>query len=153
RLRAVAKAWLRSRGALAELTKGAERSLPGEAAEGHYRPALLQEIELALEVWQAGIALLGRRAIRRRRAAHHRGHVGAAQREPIPTTGAGSLVGEAGSMQRCVEPVSRSIAGKYAAGSVRPVGCRREADDCNSSLRIAEAADRSSPIALALVSA
>jgi hypothetical protein len=49
-------------------------------------------------------------------------------------------------MQRRVQPVAARIASEDATGTVRPVGRRREPDDEQPGVRIAEPRDRLTPV-------
>jgi hypothetical protein len=62
--------------------------------------------------------------------------------------GRGRLVGEAGAVQRGVEPVARSVAGEDAAGAVGAVGGRGEAEDVDGGLGVAEAGRGPAPVLL-----
>ena len=57
--------------------------------------------------------------------------------------------GEAGPVQRGKEPVARAVAGEHAAGPVRPVRRRRQADDHEAGVRVAEARHAAAPVGLA----
>ena len=54
-----------------------------ERAEHHDHPHPVEQVELALEVRQARVALVGRRLVGRRRAPHRGGDVGVAQLEAV----------------------------------------------------------------------
>jgi len=51
-------------------------------------------------------------------------------------------------MQRGVEPVAARVAGEHAAGAVRPVRTRGEADDHEAGAGVAEGRDRPAPVRL-----
>jgi hypothetical protein len=56
-------------------------------------------------------------------------------------------------VERRVEPVARAVAGEHPAGPVRTVRRRSEPDDDDPRARVAEARDRSAPVALAAIAA
>ncbi len=71
------------------------------------------------------------------------------RRRPSSTLDRGRLVGEPRAVERRVEEVARAIAREDAAGAVRPVRRRRQADYRDPRPRVAEARDRPPPVALA----
>src|SRR2546423_15529745 len=105
------------------------QTIEGEGAEAHDHPHVLEKTQLAREVGQAGVALLGRRSILRRSAADAGGDVGAVQVQTIVSAHAGGLIGEASAVQGAEEPVAGAVTGENAAGTVTAVCCRRQSDD------------------------
>src|SRR5512143_3751035 len=63
------------------------------------------------------------------------------------------LIGKTVGVQSAVEPVAAAIAGKHSPGAISAVGGRRETDDEQPRLRIAEARQRLGPIGLTLIAA
>src|SRR5256885_1214997 len=64
----------------------------------------------------------------------------------IAAADAGGLIGEASPVQRAEEPIAGAIAGKDAARSIAAVRGRREADDEQPRIGVAEARDRPAPV-------
>ena len=56
------------------------------------------------------------------------------------------LVGEPEPVQRFVQPISATVSGKYASGSVSPMRCGREAQNVELGVGISESRDRLPPI-------
>ena len=147
----MAEARLRPRHLGAERARRPQRPVPGEGAEGDDHPAARQQLQLALQVGQAVVALLGGRLVGRRRAADDGGDVGVAQPQPVAAPLGLGLVGEAGPVQRRVEPLAGAVAGEHPPGPVGAVGGRRQADDRDPRGGVAEAVQRPRPVVLAAV--
>ena len=123
-----------------------QRALPREAAEAHDDVHVRQQRDLALEPVRAVRALLRRRQVRRRRAAHRGDDVGAAQREPVVARDRLRLVREPGAVQRREQEVARAVAGEDPARPVAAVRGGREPEDQDPRGRIAEALHRPAPV-------
>jgi hypothetical protein len=122
-----ARLWPRHFGA--DPAERAKRAVPGEAAERHQHARAVEQLEFALEVGEAVVALLRRRPVGRRRTAIHRGHEGVAKPQAVaPVHGVG-LVGEPGAMQRGKQPIAGTVAGEEATGAVAAMRRRGQADD------------------------
>jgi len=150
-LSTMSKAWPRTRNFAPLAADCSQSAVPGKGSQGNDRVAPIKQIQLTHEVGQAGVPLLGRRAVGRRSTAHNRGYVGIAQAQAVVPMGALSAVGVAGSMKSRIEPFSGAIAGEHAAGSVCPVRSRSQADDQQAGGRITKAVERSRPVVLASV--
>src|SRR5207249_9073129 len=74
--------------------------------------------------------------------------VAVAQAEAIVAVNRRWLIREASPVKRCVEPISRTVAGKDPAGAVAAVCGRRQATDQQAGPYSAEARQRPAPILL-----
>lgn len=135
----------------AGLAQHAPERLVAEPAQRDDDAGASEQLELPDHERAAPVALLGRRAIGRRRATDRGGDVGVGEHEPVFPVGRGRLVREPGAKQRPVEPISRPVAGEHPPGPIRPVGGRREPDQHDSGGGISEPRDRSAPILLVAV--
>lgn len=107
-----------------------------------------EQLELSDEIRQAPVSLLGSRLVRRRRAPHGGRDIGVAQLQPVVAANRCLLVGVPGSVQRAEQPVAGTVTGEDPAGSV-PAVCRRgQSDDQESSLRVAETGEGTTPVLL-----
>jgi len=104
---------------------------------------LLEQIRTARE------DLGGQRLVGGRRAADRRGDVGVAQPQAVAGVDGRRLVGEPRVVERVEEPVAAAIAGEHAAGSVAAVGRRRQPDQEEAGVGIAEARQGPRPVGLA----
>ena len=68
------------------------------------------------------------------------------QRQAVAAVQGVRLAGEAGPVQRAVEPLAAAVAGEDPAGPVGAVRPRREADQHQAGLRVAPAGDRPGPV-------
>ena len=127
----------------------AQEAVPAEGAEGDDHAGAVEQVELALQIREAVVALRRRRLVGGRRAADGGGDVGVDQPQAVVAAHRGRLVGEAGPVKRRVEPVAGAVAGEHAAGAVGAVGGGGEADDQDPRRGVAEAADRPRPVVLA----
>ena len=104
-----------------------------------------QQLQLARQVRKAVVALLGVGLFAGRRAAVDRGDPGVAESQPVVARDRRRLVREPGAVERRVEPVAGAIAGEHAAGAVRAVRRRRQADDHDPRRRVAEPGHAAAP--------
>src|SRR6185436_4787733 len=107
-----------------------------------------QQRQLAVEKPCADRELRGCRFVVGGRASGRCRDEGPPQDETVARSRRRRLAGEACSMERRVEPVARIVTGEHAAGSVRPMGRRRETPDQNTRLRITETRNGPTPIRL-----
>ena len=106
---------------------------------------------LRLEERQAGVELLRRRLVVRRRAAHRGGDPGVAQRQAVAPRLGDREAGEAGGVHRRHQEQAGAIAGEHPAGAVGAVRAGRQADDQQARLGIAEAGQRAAPVGLVAI--
>ena len=69
--------------------------------------------------------------------------------QAIAAVGGAWLIGESGTVERAVKPISGAVAGEDAAGAIAAVRRRGQTADEQARPRIAKARDRPPPIALA----
>ena len=148
--------WPRRRGRTSGARRGRRRrvgggeraqdAVPAEGAEADEHARATTAAQLLDEKRQAGVALVGRRLVVGRRAADGDGDPRVAEDEAVVARGGGGLVGEAGAVQRAIEPLARAIAGEDAAGAIGAVGAGRQADDDEAGGGIAEAGDGARPV-------
>ena len=74
------------------------------------------------------------------------GDVGVAKNEAVVARPAAGLGSETGFVEHAVKHIARTVAGEHAAGAVRAVGARSQAEDQDACLRIAKRGYRLSPI-------
>ena len=120
-------------------------TIVGEGAEGDDHPRG-QQVQLAFEVGQAVVALLGRRLVARRGAVDDRGDVGVDQAQPVIAVLARRLVREAGAVECREQPIARAVAGEDAPRPVPAVRRRRQADYDQLRVRVAERRNRAAPV-------
>src|SRR6185295_11395764 len=126
----------------------AEPGLPRDAAQGQHDPGGLEQSQLSLEVRPAALELHPGRLVARRRAVSRRRDVAVGQHHPVAPSQRVRLAGPAVAVQRLIEPAPAAVTGEQLPGPVGAVRCRRQADDEQSALRIAEARDRPAPVLL-----
>ena len=152
-LGAVAEARLRARRRMAERAQRAQRAVPGERRRARRAPgARSSSAQLLDQVGQAGVALVGRRPVGRRRAADDRADVGVARAAGRRRDA--SEVGWLAKPARCSAPNSQSP--ERSPVNTRPVRlppCAAGARPTTTSPRlgVAEAGHRPRPVALAAV--
>jgi hypothetical protein len=95
--------------------------VPGEGPQTHHHTKALQELQLAHQIGQARVALLGGRSVARRRAPHRRGDVEIPHRQPVIAMDGGRLVCKPDPVERCKKPVPRAVPGEDPAGAVAAV--------------------------------
>lgn len=105
-------------------------------------------VEFALKEWAALLALVGARAVLRRRAPHGGSHIGVVEPESVGAARRNGRRGESGAVERLIEPVARPVAGEHASGPVRAVGGGGEAHDEQAGEGIAESRNRAAPVFL-----
>src|ERR1700733_10278430 len=148
RLGSVAEARPRARHRFAAQGERAQRGIPGERAQADDHPRSTKQRELADEVRQAGVALDGRRLVRRRRTADGRSDPAAGQPQPVVERDRLGLIGIAGPPQRREQPVARAVPGEHASGPVAAVGRRRQTEHHDRGDGIAKAGQRLAPVLL-----
>ena len=104
-----------------------------------------EQRELPGEERRAVVALRGEWLVRRRRAADRGRDVGVAELEPVVRPPAGRLVRQPDRVHRREQEVAGRIAGEHAPGPVAAVRRRRQADDQDPRLGVAEARARAGP--------
>ena len=115
-----------------------------------------QRVDLGLKVGKAPRDLLRRRLVVGRRTPDRRGDECITEDQAVVRIARRRDVREAGAMERAHEKVAGSadaVAGKDAAGAVRAVRGRRQADEQQPRARIAEARDRLAPVGLVAIGA
>ena len=133
-------------GDVAEGLQGTERPVPGEGAEGdddHHAP---EGPDLPGQVGQAAVPLLGERLVVRRSAPDDGRDVAVGEGQAVALVASRRLAGEAGPVQRPVEPVARRVAGEQPPGAVPAVGGGGEAHDEQASAGVAEAGEGAGPV-------
>ena len=99
---------------------------------------VFEQLDLLNEVRPAALKFNSARFIIRRRAPNGGGNVTIREFQTVISMNRVLLIGETGSVERAVEPVATAIAGKHSAGSIAAVGRRRETDNQQTRIRIAE---------------
>ncbi|MEA2534529.1 MAG: hypothetical protein QOJ93_2340, partial [Actinomycetota bacterium] len=108
-----------------------------------------EDPDLSRQVGQATVPLLGEWLVARRGAANDRRDVAVGEDKAIVSVAGRRLAGEAGSVQRPVEPVPGRVTGEDPPGAV-PAVCRGgEAHDEQPGVRIPEAGEWPGPVRLA----
>src|SRR5207244_12227881 len=125
---------------------GGEKAVVLHLTERDNDPHPRQQPELAEQVAPAGRDLERRRTVGRWRTAGHRGDEGVPQAKPVIPVQGGRLVGEAGAVERGVEPVATLVAGEDAAGAIAAVRGWRQPDDQETGARITEAGNGPAPV-------
>ncbi len=131
-----------------DTSRAPEGRVPGDLPQGHDDAQSREPVELPVEERRAVGQLLGGRLVARRRAAARGADERSTQREAVVAPDRARLVGQAGAVQRPVEPVARAIAGEHPPRAVRAVrrGCQAEQQDPRAA--IAEPGDRLAPVDL-----
>jgi len=124
---------------------------PGECPEDEEHARRVEDLQLASEKRRAGVALIDRRLVQRRRAANRGRDPGAGQDQPVIRPPARGLVRDPGPMECRPQEVAARVAGEDAAGSIAAMGGRREPHDENARVGIPEAGQRSAPVRLVAV--
>lgn len=119
---------------------------PHRDAPQHQHRAWPQNFQIALQKVPAIRQLRRQRLIRRRRAAHGRGHVGILQRESVSAFYRSRLIGKSRAKQCLVEKITRAIARKHSPRAIAAMrrGCKSQ----NQKLRprIAKSRKRLAPV-------
>jgi len=139
---------LRTRDPHAQRRQGPEGGVPAELAERDDDPDPVEGRELAEEVRRAVVALVDGWLVRRWSAAHRRADSDVGQRESIVRSSARWPVGEPGPMERRPQEVAARVAGEHPPGPVAAVRRRREAEDEDPGVRVAEARQWPAPVRL-----
>ena len=140
-------AWLRPD----DVALGGEQPEPGiprVRPERHDDPDPGQQPELEREPWRARVALLDRRLVGGRGAAHRRCDVGVEQRQAVVGAPADRPVGEPDRMERSEEEVARRIAREDPTGPVAAVRRGREAEQQDARVGVTEAGHGTRPVGL-----
>ena len=125
-----------------------EPGIPRVRPERHDDPNPGQQPELEREPRRARVALLDRRLVGGRRAAHRRRDVRVEQRQAVVGAAADRPVGEPDRVQRSEEEVARRIAGEDPTGPVAAVRRRRESEQQDARIRVTEAGHGTRPVGL-----
>ena len=150
-LGAVTESRRRGRRRFSPSAEDAQHLRPRKAPQRDHHADVGEQVELGFQVGTAGLALLGRRLVGRRRAAHRGGDVRVAQSQPVSPANASGLVGQARPMQRAEQKVARAVAGEDPAGAIAAVRRGRQSDDQNPSRRVAESGHRTPPVGLGAI--
>lgn len=132
-----------------ELTVAAQKvqtCRPGDAAEGDDHFFVPQQFELAIEVWRAVGHFLWQRLVAGRRAAGCCRDVNVAQDQGVVAVFACRLVGQPRAVQRREKKIAAAITGEDAAGAIRPVRARGQADEPDACVLVAEAGHGFGPV-------
>src|ERR687898_755373 len=125
----------------------AEGGVPGEGAEAD-DDLRLQQFQLPARVGEAGVAFCGGGPVLRRGAPDGGGDPEPVEFESVFAVARDGSARKAGTVQRSEEEVARPVAREEAAGPVRAVGRRGEAEDHDPRVRVAEARDGAPPVSL-----
>ena len=134
---------------VAHLREHTQRCSPGVATQCEHHVDRTQQAQLAHQERQAAIALLGRRLVRRRRAAIDGGDVRISQHEAVGRPDRPWPWRVAGVVERFEEQFARPagiVTGEDPAGAVGPVCGRRQPDQQQTCRGIPKAGHRSAPI-------
>ena len=126
--------------------KNGEVDVKGDLAQSDHHPDVGEQRQFPLQVAAAAADLPGRRFVRRRRAAHRGGDVGAAQFQAVLAAVADRLGGETAGMERAKQVVSGAVAGEHASGAVGAMGPRRQPDHEQTRRGVAERGHGPPPI-------
>jgi dTDP-glucose 4,6-dehydratase len=145
----VAERRARPRHPVAGLGQHRPQRLPREPAQADDHPERPGDRrQLGAEPRDAGVALVRRRLVGGRRAAHHRRHPRAEQPLAVPGGDAVGLGGQPAPVERAEDEVAAAITGEHPAGPVAAVGGRGQADDEQERPLVAPARNRPAPVAL-----
>src|SRR5674476_301441 len=123
--------------------------VPGDRTQREHRTqARRSQREITVQPEPTGAPLSGVGLVRRRSAAHRRDDAHPGERLPVAGVGAGRQARISRSVQRSIEPVTAPVAGEHPARTVGAVGCRREADEEDLGLRVAESGTGATPVRL-----
>ena len=117
-----------------------------QAAQNEHGPQALQVLNLPPEKVPAGPEFGWNWPVLRGCAAHSRGDVAVLQHEAISGGGGSRLRGEARRVEGTVQKVARTVAREDTSRAVRPVGSRRQSNQQQSCLRIAERRNGPAPV-------
>ena len=115
-----------------------QRRFVRNAAERHDRAQPWHRSQCRDEEWPAGVDLRRQRLVLRRHAVHRVADPAIDQRQPVVGPGLIDALGEAVFEQRGIEQVAGEIAGEGTPGAVGALQPRREADDQEPAVGIAE---------------
>jgi TalC/MipB family fructose-6-phosphate aldolase len=107
---------------------------------------LRQQAQLFQQVGTATIELIEGRFIVGRRTPHHSRYIAIGEHKTVILPNRLRLVGKSVAVQRVVEPVSTSIAGKDSPGAVAAMRRRRQADDEQTGGGIPKSWHRTTPV-------
>lgn len=122
------------------------RGLIRKGPQAHHNLGVFEEREFSIEKWSTSVALGGKRLVARRRTAHRRRYERVGQHQAVVAGNRFGLVGQARSKHGPIEPVSRTVTGKHAAGAIRSMSSRSKSEHHDACLDVTEAADGFSPI-------
>ena len=126
----------------------AEDGVPAELAEGDDHAHLVEDRDLAGQERGARVALLDRRLVGRRGAPDGGGDPHAGEGQAVVGSAARGPVGHPELVQGPPQEVARRVAGEDAAGPVRTVRRRGQANDQHRGVGVAEAGRRPAPVRL-----
>ncbi len=105
-----------------------------------------EQMQLMFQIGPAGIELILRGSIARRRTAHGSRNVAIAEYQAIVSRFRLGLTREPEAMERFVQPGAARVAGEHPTGAIRTVRGRRQAHDQESASRVAEARNGFAPV-------
>src|SRR6266481_2059050 len=123
-----------------------EIRVKSDSAQHDHDLDFLHQRQLAVEMVRAIRDLLRRGLVQRRRTADSSGNVCVFKDQAIVAMRRGCLRGEAGFVQHRIHEVSRAVAGKRTASTVRSMSARRKTEDQHTSIGIAESRDWLGPV-------
>jgi len=130
----------------------AQSGVPSEGAETDENPPVREQFELAGGVGETGVTFGGGRSVLRRGAADGSGDPEPREAKPIVRSSGDGCVREAGAVERAEEEIPGAVAGEVAAGAVRPVCGRSQAEDDHAGFGVPKPRDRATPVLLPGVS-
>ena len=130
----------------AQLPAGFQVLIEGGPPQRDHHTQILEQTQFFQKVWPASVKLLHAWLVARRGTAHGRRDIAIRETQTVVSMGRTGLIREAEPMERFVEPVTATVPGENPTGSIAAVGCRREAHDQETSLRVAEPWHWASPI-------
>ena len=137
----------RARDRFSSTGQGLKGRCPSEGAEGNDDTRRRQG-DLSHEEWQAFVALARGWLVLRRSAPNRRGDARSDQHLTVIDRNGMRLGCKASPMHGSEEPVATSVSGEHAPGPVGAMGCRRQSDDEDTRMRIAESRDPPPPVLL-----
>src|SRR6266481_4284204 len=123
-----------------------EISVKSDSAEHDHDLDVLHQRQLAVEMARTICDLFRRGLVQRRRAADSSGNVCVFKDQAIVAMRRGCLRSEAGFVQHRIHEVSGAVAGKGPPRAVRSMSARRETEDQNTRIGVAEAGDWLGPV-------
>src|SRR5206468_3042022 len=152
RFRPVSEPVGRPRSDDAALLQDFEIGVPGDFAKRENRLGF-QDFEFAFEITPAIRDFPGERLVVRRGAAAGGGDVGPIEFEAVVAVAGDRLIRETGLVQRGVQEVARAVAGEHASGTIGSMRGRRQAEDQQLCLPVAESGHGLAPVFAIAISA